>query len=615
MARLPVVVGIGGINSAGRTSGFHSYKRLVESALSHEAMQSTWQDLAHRMSISFESDHVIDTIKAGTLIRKIDLFDPDNILAQNKATVDYSNGSAQFKVKKSKLPKQIPSDWTVQEVNAYDVLVSISDATEILLSSQKKLDVSSAGCLPSGFNPGSLYPSLHHPRGLMLSVYGASDALHSLGFEWQHLLRYIKPDAISVYAGSCLAQTDESSLEGLISQPLLGNRINSKMLAFSFGEMPADFINSYVLNSVGSTGAVLGACASFLYNLKQGIADIQEGRAKVVLVGCAEALVTPSIIEGFSIMGALATDESLCKLDNVSTPNHRRACRPFSTNTGFTIGEASQFVVLMDDALALELGANIYGSIGGVFVNADANKKSIASPGVGNYVTVAKATALAKAILGEDGLKQTYVHAHGTGTPQNRVTESHILNEVAKTFAIKHWPVAAIKSYIGHTLAAAAGDQLMAALGSWAHGWIPGIKTIDHIASDVHQSHLNILRNHYNAGDKGQEMKGVLLNAKGFGGNNATAFVLSPHETLRMLGHKHGSDRLKSYFKKNEPVCEQAHIKDEEKVNGKESVIYQFGEAIMDEKDVQLSQEKLQFSYFENSVDLPLDNPYAEYGE
>lgn len=615
MARLPVVVGIGGINSAGRTSGFHGYKRLVDTALSEAVMRTTWQDLAHRMGISLESDHAIDAIKAGTLIRKIDLFDSDNILSQNKAYVDSPNGSAQFKVKKSKLPKQVPSDWIIQEVNAYDVLVSIPDATEVLLSSQKKLDVSSAGCLPSGFNPGLLYPSLNHPRGLMLSVYGASDALHSLGFEWQHVLQYIEPDAISVYAGSCLAQTDESSLGGLISQPLLGNRINSKMLAFSFGEMPADFINSYVLNSIGTTGTILGACASFLYNLKQGIADIQEGRAKVALVGNAEALITPSIIEGFSIMGALATDESLCKLDNVSAPNHRRACRPFSTNTGFTIGEASQFVVLMDDALALALGAKIYGAIGGVFINADANKKSIASPGVGNYATVAKATALAKAILGEEGLKQTYVHAHGTGTPQNRVTESHILNEVAKTFSIKQWPVAAIKSYIGHTLAAAAGDQLIAALGGWEHGWVPGIKTIDHIASDVHQSHLNILRDHYYAGEKGQDMKGVLLNAKGFGGNNATAFVLSPHETLRMLQHKHGSDTLKNYFKKNESVCEQAQINDDEKVNGKDSVIYQFGEAVMNEKDVQLSQEKLHFSYFKKSIDLPLENPYKEYSE
>ena len=42
------------------------------------------------------------------------------------------------------------------------------------------------------------------------------------------------------------------------------------------------------------------------------------------------------------------------------------------------------------------------------------------------------------------------MQAHGTGTPQNRVTESHIFDAMAKAFAIKDWPVAAIKAYLGH---------------------------------------------------------------------------------------------------------------------------------------------------------------------
>ncbi len=196
------------------------------------------------------------------------------------------------------------------------------------------------------------------------------------------------------------------------------------------------------------------------------------GKAKVVIVGNAEAPVEPEIMEGFRVMGALAEDEQLKALDGIDTVDNRRACRPFSSNAGFTMAESAQFVVLMDDELALKLGANIYGSVADVFINADANKKSISAPGVGNYVTVAKAAALAKAILGEEGVKQTFVQAHGTGTPQNRVTESHILNEVAKTFGIDSWPVAAIKSYVGHSMSAAAGDQLIASLGVWQYGWL-----------------------------------------------------------------------------------------------------------------------------------------------
>ena len=43
--------------------------------------------------------------------------------------------------------------------------------------------------------------------------------------------------------------------------------------------------------------------------------------------------------------------------------------------------KAHKFAILMDDALALELGADVLGSVADVFVNADGIKKSITAPG------------------------------------------------------------------------------------------------------------------------------------------------------------------------------------------------------------------------------------------
>ncbi len=162
----------------------------------------------------------------------------------------------------------------------------------------------------------------------------------------------------------------------MLAAPLTGGRVSTKMMALSFAEMPADFINSYVINSVGTTGTNMGACATFLYNLRQGMYDIQHGKSKVVIVGNAEAPVVAEIMEGFRVMGALAEDEQLKMLDSSDSVDNRRACRPFSSNAGFTMAESAQFVVLMDDELALELGATIYGSVADVFINADANKKN-----------------------------------------------------------------------------------------------------------------------------------------------------------------------------------------------------------------------------------------------
>ena len=616
MIKLPVIVGMGGMNSAGRSSGFHSYKRMVCDVLSDQELANTWCDLANRMGITDEavvSAADIQTIKQGTFVRRIETFDPDHVRCHHKARLDSSVQPASFIIKKAKLPAHLNETCKTDERPHNEVSVTVEGQVDILLPDTMRLAVSSAGTIPTGFDPGKLYNSPNHPRGLKLAVYGASDALNSIGIEWDEILTHIKPDEVSVYGGSALSQIDENSLAGIIGQPLIGNRINSKMMALSLAEMPADFVNSYIINSVGTTGNNIGACATFLYNLRQGLLDIQLGKARVVIVGNSEAPIVPEVIEGFRVMSALATDDDLRALDNSDIADNRRACRPFSTNAGFTLAESAQFFVLMDDELALTLGATIYGSVADVFVNADANKKSIAGPGVGNYVTVAKAAALAKAILGEEGLQKTYVHAHGTGTPQNRTTESHILNEVAKTFAIKSWPVAAIKSYVGHSVSAAGGDQLIAALGVWQYGWIPGIKTIDHIADDVYQSNLNILTDHYFAGEQGSNIQGVILNSKGFGGNNASALILSPNQTMTMLENKHGVTAINAYKEKNIRIKANAAAIDLKTCHGTERVIYKFGESVMDQSSVSMTQTQITLSEFAVSIELPTCNPYVGY--
>lgn len=608
MIKLPVIVGIGGMNAAGRSSGFHSYKRMICDVLPEQELMNTWQDLAHRMGIN-----ELDAIKKGTLVRRIEGFNPEKVLCHHKAKLNVEHSPASFIIKKSKLSKKILETCLIEALDNNEVRVTIKNELDILLPDTTALSVTSAGSIPAGFDLDQLYNSHHHPRGLKLAVYGASDALNSLGMEWSDILAHIQPDEIAVYGGSALSQIDEHSLAGIVGQPLTGNRINSKMMALSLAEMPADFVNSYIINSVGSTGNNVGACATFLYNLRQGVIDIQQGKAKVVIVGNSEAPIVPEVIEGFRVMGALATDDGLRELDKTDEVDNRRACRPFSTNVGFTLAEAAQFVILMDDELALKLGANIYGSVADVFVNADANKKSIAGPGIGNYITVAKAAALAKAILGEEGIQKTYVQAHGTGTPQNRTTESHILNEVAKTFSLENWTVSAVKSYVGHSIGAAGGDQLIAALGVWQYGWIPGIKTIDHIADDVYQSNLNILMDHHFVGDRGIDMRGVIINSKGFGGNNASTLILSPQQTLEMLENKYGSAAITNYKAKNEAVYAVTQARDMETCQGNERIIYKFGESVMDQSSITMTPETLKLSEFTQAIYLPIQNPYVGY--
>src|SRR5690606_18342162 len=150
-------------------------------------------------------------------------------------------------------------------------------------------------------------------------------------------------------------------------------------------------------------------------NLRAAVEDIASGRCRVAVVGNAEAPILPEIIDGYATMGALASEEKLKKLDGGDSTDPRRSSRPFGENCGFTMAEASQYIVLMDDALAFELGADVHGAVSDVFINADGFKKSISAPGPGNYITMAKAVAAAQAIVGEEAIRErSMIQAHGS---------------------------------------------------------------------------------------------------------------------------------------------------------------------------------------------------------
>jgi len=618
MVRLPVIVGFGGINAAGRASFHHAYRRMVIDALPSQAADATYADLATLMKLPSEGPlSAREHILANTLVRRIhaDHFDVNDISWNKRMQVAGNEGAPLvFVTKANQLPDVLPRDWKVTTLPDREVRVEISQPMELMLPTSRVSPVSSAGILPTGFDPGTLYQSRNHPRGLQMTVYGASDALMSTGIDWETVQKHVRPDQISVYAGSAMAQLDANGYGGMIMSRMAGKRVTSKHCPLGFAEMPADFINAYILGSLGNTGTSMGACASFLYNVRTALLDIQTGRARVAIVGNAEAPVTPEVMDGYAAMGALATDEDLLELDahkGATLADNRRAVRPFSTNCGFTIAESAQFLVLFDDALAVELGATIYGAIADVFVNADGHKKSISAPGAGNYLTMAKAAACARSLLGEKALRQrSIVQAHGTGTPQNRVTESHILNETAKAFGISKWLVGATKAYVGHSIGAAAGDQINSTLGIWQYGLVPGIATIDHIADDVHHSHLNITPAHTEVGAQGVDV--AIINSKGFGGNNASATLLSPHVVQRMLEQRHGKQLMRAHSTAQQKVAAAAHAYDAAAISGKAAPIYKFDHHVLDGNSVKMDGTTLTIDGVQHVIPLDGASPYDD---
>ena len=472
----------------------------------------------------------------------------------------------------------------------------------------EQIKASAAGQLPKGFDPSNFYPARQHPKALQMTVFGMSDAIGQLGFNWEEVQEKVNPDEVSVFSGAAIGQLDNFGFGGLMQSRIKGSRASSKNLALGLVEMSADFINAYVLGNVGRTGHSVGACATFLYNLQMGKEAIESGSSKVSIVGAAEAPITPEIIDGFFAMSALSDDKRMLEMqasngESIDAgPTQTRACRPFGNNAGMVLGESSQFLILMEANLAIELGADIYGSVASVHSHSDGHKSSISGPGVGNYITMAKCAADAEKEIGLKPLRQnTFVHAHGTGTPANRTTESHILNEIAQTFGIKKWPVSAIKSYLGHSMAPASGDQLIASLGTWNSGVIPGIHSTDALAEDVYSEHLEILLE--NKTEEKDFFKGCFLNAKGFGGNNASAFILSPEETRIKIQSLFTKSKYDKYLKVVEKTRKNSIRYNESSLKGDYKVTYKFNENVLNgEKDIEISRKGMKLKGFKKQI-------------
>lgn len=632
MQALPVIIGFGGINAGGRSSFHQSYRRTVLESLGAEEHSRTlaglaclmglvqWSEASYRdddgraLTAAEVAERYRDDIVAGTLVRRIDgsQFDPDNAVWQRRLTLspESADQGLSFILPRNGVPNPLPAGWSVESLPDNTHRVTVTGPTELLLPTTRELPVKAAGQLPSGFNPATLYNSRYQPRGLQMALFGATDALRSTGLEWDRIAAAVHPDEVGVYASSCYGQLDDEGWGGMLRARAQGGRPSAKQAPMALNTMPADFLNAYVLGSLGHTEAVTGACATFLYNLRAGIEDIKAGRRRVAIVGCSEAPILPDVLESYANMGALATDDVLAKLDGTEQPDWRRASRPFADNCGFTMGEASQYIILTDDALAIELGADIHAAVTDVFINADGIKKSISGPGPGNYITFAKAVAAAAQVVGIDTVRErSFVQAHGSSTPQNRVTESAIFDRIAETFDIRDWPVVAVKTFFGHTMGTASGDQVANSLGIFRYGVLPGIKTVERFADDIHAGRLAL-----STSDRQLEpghLVVAFINAKGFGGNNATAVLLSPQQAEKMLARRHAG-QWADYQQRRNTVRHQAAGYEVAADRGELTPIYRFGEPLMDEAEVRIDCDAITLPGCARPVLLPSENPWSD---
>lgn len=241
-------------------------------------------------------------------------------------------------------------------------------------------------------------------------------------------------------------------------------------------------------NITGFSTTISTACSSAANAIMFGANLIRMGIADRVVAGGTDALCR------FTLNGF----KSLMILDP-------QPCRPFdASRAGLNLGEGAGYIVLQrEDTLTRKP----YGYLSG-FANAnDAYHQTASSPeGHGAYFAMAQ--ALEKAGLETGDID--YINAHGTGTPNNDSSEAAAIKRL---FGANVPPVSSTKSFTGHTLAAAGGIEAVISLLALGEGALfPNLNfTAPEQEGVVPVTEFSR-----------REIKHVMSNSFGFGGNNST---------------------------------------------------------------------------------------------
>ncbi len=252
----------------------------------------------------------------------------------------------------------------------------------------------------------------------------------------------------------------------------------------------------------GTNFSIVSACASGAHCVGEGFREIRTGRHDVMLVGGAEAAITPLTIAGFSNMKAMSRRNE----------DPERASRPYDKDRdGFVMGEGSGILILESLDHAKNRNANILAEIIGYGATCDAHHITAVAPG-GEGVVRAARLALNDARIDPEVVQ--VVNSHGTSTPVGDRQEIEFFNSVFGDHAKNLW-ISSSKSMIGHLLGAAGGVESAVCVKTILEGIVHPTINLDSLEDGVKLDFV--------PGDAREMKVGVILkNSMGFGGHNAT---------------------------------------------------------------------------------------------
>lgn len=321
-----------------------------------------------------------------------------------------------------------------------------------------------------------------NPRTALLGMIAAEEALRNAGIDPKD--NRLRTGVISASTVGGMDKTEINYRNYHLGKPY-NNFVLTHDCSYSTEQIAARFGFHDMVSTIST------ACSSSANSIMFGARLIKHGMLDRALAGGGDSL-SKFTLNGFNTLKIL----------------DKQHCRPFDkSRTGLNLGEGAAFLVLESEK-ALGNRVPLCELTGYANAN-DAYHQTASSPdGTGPFLSMNQALTAA----GLEAAAISYINAHGTGTDNNDLTEGIAIERI---FGEHIPPVSSTKPFTGHTLGAAAAVEAVISILAIQNNMIfPNLNFYEKI-EELHFEPVKQLIT-------GIELKHVLSNSFGFGGNDST---------------------------------------------------------------------------------------------
>ncbi|WP_157631325.1 beta-ketoacyl-[acyl-carrier-protein] synthase family protein [Catelliglobosispora koreensis] len=338
-------------------------------------------------------------------------------------------------------------------------------------------------------------------RYIVMALHAAGDALAEAGIE---VGRDVDPYRIAVIvSGTGGLATLENQVVIRTQKGRLG--VSPYLLPGMLPNMGAARV-AIKYGIQGYSSSIGTACAAGAQSIGEAVRLLRANEADVVVAGCSEAPLFPTLAETFGNARTLAR--------GWAEPSE--ASRPFDKRrNGLVLGEGAGVFVLERAEFAQARRAKRYADLVGWGATNDAHHPTTPRPD-GSATGKCMQLALADAGITTDDIG--YVNAHATSTKLGDIAESQAIRRV---FGESTPPVSSTKGVTGHMLGASGVIEAAVSIYALRRGLLPPTHNLDDPDPECAVEHVG-------KGGQPTSTGFVLSNSFGFGGHNVTLVFGQP---------------------------------------------------------------------------------------